>query len=83
MALNIKDPETDHLVRRLASLTGESLTEAVHVAVRDRLEREERRRGRASIEQLLAIARCYASRPVKDDRTPDEILGYDERGLPR
>jgi antitoxin VapB len=51
--------------------------------VRDRLEREERRRGRASIEQLLAIARCYASRPVKDDRTPDEILGYDERGLPR
>jgi antitoxin VapB len=82
MALNIKDPETDHLVRRLASLTGESLTEAVQVAVRDRLEREERRRGRASIEQLLAIARRYAARPVKDDRTPDEILGYDERGLP-
>lgn len=83
MALNIKDPDTDGLVRRLASLTGESLTEAVHIAVRDRLEREERRRGRAPVEHLLAIARRYAARPVKDDRTPDEILGYDEHGLPR
>jgi antitoxin VapB len=82
MALNIKDPETDGLVRRLAALTGESLTAAVQAAVRDRLEREERRRGRASAEHLLTIARRYAARPVKDDRSPEEILGYDERGLP-
>lgn len=82
MALNIKDPETDHLVRRLASLTGESLTEAVQVAVRDRLEREERRRGRTTVAQLLAIAQRYAARPIKDDRSPEEILSYDERGLP-
>jgi hypothetical protein len=32
---------------------------------------------------VLAIARRYASRPVLDDRPPDEIIGYDERGLPR
>ena len=82
MALNIKDPETDDLVRRLAALTGQSLTGAVQAAVRDRLEREERRRGRASAEDLLAIARRYAARPVKDHRSPEEILGYDERGLP-
>ena len=82
MALNIKNPKTDHLVRRLAALTGESLTEAVQVAVRDRLAREERCRGRASAEHLLAIARRYAARPVRDDRPADEILGYDERGLP-
>jgi antitoxin VapB len=81
--LNIKDPETDRLARRLASLTGESLTKAVQIAVRDRLEREERRRGRASVEHLMAIARRYASRPVIDDRSGDEIIGYDDRGLPR
>jgi antitoxin VapB len=81
--LNIKDPETDRLARRLANLTGESLTKAVQIAVRDRLEREERRRGRPSVEHLLAIARRCAARPVIDPRSPDEIIGYDERGLPR
>ena len=35
------------------------------------------------IPRMLAIARRYASRPVIDDRSPDEIIGYDERGLPR
>jgi antitoxin VapB len=82
MALNIKDSETDRLARRLAKLTGESLTDAVGKALRERLDREERRRGRASLAELMAIARRYASRPVVDDRTEDEILGYDERGLP-
>ena len=71
------------MARRLAAITGETLTKAVEVAIRDRLEREERRRGRASAEHLLAIARRYAARPVVDDRSADEILGYDERGLPR
>jgi antitoxin VapB len=81
--LNIKDPETDRLARRLAQLTGESITQAVRTAVEERLEREERHRGRPSVEDVLAIARRYASRPVLDDRPPDEIIGYDERGLPR
>ena len=83
MALNIKDPETDQLVRRLATLTGESITDAVKAAVRERIEREERARGKATVEELLAIAQRIASRIEPDGRTPDEILGYDERGLPR
>jgi len=82
MALNIKDPETDQLVRRLATLTGESITTAVKAAVRERIEREERARGKASVEELMAIARQIAEAPNLDDRTDDEILGYDERGLP-
>lgn len=82
MTLNIKDSETDRLARRLAKLTGESLTDAVGRALRERLDREERRRGRASLAELMAIARRYASRPVVDNRTADDILGYDERGLP-
>lgn len=83
MALSIKDPDVDRLARRLARITGESITEAVHVAVRDRLEREQRRRGksidRARIDEIVAK---LAALPVVDDRSPDELLGYDERGLP-
>jgi antitoxin VapB len=83
MALSIKDHETDRLARRLSALTGESITVAVRNAVRERIEREERTRGKASVEELLAIARRIASAPDRDTRSPDEILGYDERGLPR
>ena len=82
MALNIKDAETDQLARRLASLTGESITVAVRTALRERIEREQRTRGKASVEELLAIARRIAEAPNLDDRSDDEILGYDERGLP-
>ena len=83
MPLNNKDPETDQLVRRLAALTGESMTDAVRTAVRERIEREERVRGKASFEELMALAKRIASRIDRDGRTPDEIIGYDERGLPR
>lgn len=83
MALNIKDPETDQLVRRLTALTGESITTAVKAAVRERIEREEQARGKASVEELMAIAKRIASRVDRDGRTPEEIIGYDERGLPR
>jgi antitoxin VapB len=82
MALNIKDPETDRLVRRLADATGEKITDAVRIAVSERLERVTRRRGKASMEELLAIADRVASKPVVDPRTPEEIIGYDENGLP-
>jgi antitoxin VapB len=83
MALNIKDPEIDQLVRRLTALTGESITTAVKAAVRERIEREERARGKASFEELMAIAKRIASRVDRHGRTPEEIIGYDERGLPR
>jgi antitoxin VapB len=83
MALSIKDPDVDRLARQLARITGESITEAVHVAVRDRLEREQRRRGktidRTRIDQIVAQ---FAAIPVLDDRSPDELIGYDEHGLP-
>jgi antitoxin VapB len=82
MALNIKDAETDRLVRHLADLTGEKITDAVKTAVRERLDRERRQRGKASVEELLAIARRISSQPVVDPRTPEEIIGYDEHGLP-
>jgi antitoxin VapB len=83
MALNIKDPTADRLVRELAETTGESITTAVTVAVRERLERigrmapaEVRKR------EIMRIAKRAAARPVIDDRTDEEILGYDDDGLP-
>jgi antitoxin VapB len=80
---SIKDPEADRLARRLAAMTGESITKAVRTAVRERREREERQRSRPSVEHLMTIARRCAARPIIDPRSPDEIIGYDERGLPR
>lgn len=83
MALSIKDPEADRLARRLARLTGESITDSVKIALCERLEREERRRGRgidrAKIDEIVA---GIAALPVVDDRSPDELIGYDEFGLP-
>jgi antitoxin VapB len=60
MALSIKDPETDRLVRALAEATGESITEAI----------------RRVQERLTGL-------PVRDPRDPNELLGYDEHGVPR
>ena len=83
MVLSIKDPEADRLARRLARMTGESITEAVKTALRDRLEHEQRRRGkkldRARIDRIVA---GIAALPVADARAPDELVGYDDAGLP-
>ena len=83
MVLSIKDPEADRLARNLAALTGESLTDAVKAALRDRLEREQRRRGKAlDRTRLDAIVTSIAALPVADARSPEELIGYDEFGLP-
>lgn len=83
MALNIKDTETDQIARRLAALTGERITEAVRVALRERLEREMRRRGRTVDWARLRAAQAGIARlPVVDARAADELLDYDEAGLP-
>ncbi len=83
MALNIRNPETERLAETLAKLTGESKTQAVTQALRDRLERVRRRRsGRRLADELDEIAEHCGSLPVLDDRAADEILGYDAHGLP-
>jgi antitoxin VapB len=84
MALSIKNPETERLARELARTTGENLTEAVTRALRDRLVRETGRDPDTDrwLEGIREIQREVAKLPVYDDRTPDEILGYDENGLP-
>jgi antitoxin VapB len=85
MALSIKDPEADRLARAVAAKTGETITQAVVTALRERLAREELKRtdGETLLEEVLEIGRHCASLPVLDKRSADEILGYDEHGVPR
>jgi antitoxin VapB len=84
VALNIRSAEAEALATELARLTGETKTDAVTKAVRDRLERVKRGRHRRSLaDELDAIGKQCAALPVLDPRTPDEIIGYDEQGLPR
>lgn len=82
MALSIKSDEADALARELAAETGESLTQAVTTAIRERLERQRATGRRPLSERLRLLVDEFQALPVLDDRTPDEILGYDENGLP-
>lgn len=84
MALNIRNPEAERLAEKLAQITGESKTEAVTKALRDRLDRVRRERARRRLaDELDAIATRCAARPVLDGRGADDILGYGSDGLPR
>lgn len=84
MALNIRNPEAERLAAELALQVGESKTEAVIKALRDRLARVRRERSKRSLaDELEEIATHYAALPIFDTRSADEILGYDDHGLPR
>jgi antitoxin VapB len=84
MALNIKDPAIEKFVRELAAAAGESVTMAVRRAAEERLQRVRRQRaGRSLAAELVEIGRRCAALPDLDTREADEILGYDEHGLPR
>ena len=82
MSLNIKDPEVHQLAQAISRATGESMTSVVKEALRERYARIERRKERASVEELLAIAdraSAHLNRPYVDHA---ELL-YDENGLPK
>lgn len=84
MALSIKSHEAERLARLVAKQTGETLTGAIEQALRERLQKLQRKqRAPAQVERMLEIARRVAALPLLDNRSDDEILGYDENGLPR
>ena len=83
MPISIKNDQTEQLARKLAELTGETLTEAVRAALAERYERLRRvRSGRSLADDLNRLALRCASRPVISPLSDDEILGYDELGAP-
>lgn len=85
MPLSIKDPEADRLARAVAQRTGETLTQAVINALRERLAREQRKEQaiESLVEDVMEIGRHCAALPLLDARSADDIIGYDDNGLPR
>jgi len=79
MALSIKSDQADSLARELAEVTGESITDAVIRSLEARLHNE---RSRRQQRDLSDIVERFSRLPILDDRHPDEIIGYDEHGLP-
>lgn len=87
MTLVIDDPELDRLARELADATGVSVAEAVREAVRAKLAacgkmEPKPKKKEIDWDEVDRILDRVAKLPVLDDRTPDEIIGYDENGLP-
>lgn len=84
MPLSIKNVTAERLARQVAQETGESITEAIQKSLAERLERlKSGRRHRALAVQIEDLLRRVDSLPTLDSRSPDEILDYDEDGLPR
>lgn len=84
MALSIKNEETERLARQVAGETGESLTEAIQKALQERWERlKSKRRSHVLASQVEDLLRRVDALPTLDSRPADEILGYDEHGMPR
>lgn len=84
MPLNIRNKRTEELAAALAKLTGETKTEAVTQSLRERLERLRNSRAKRRLaDQLDEIALHCARLPLLDDRRAEDIMGYDENGLPR
>ncbi|CDN51312.1 MULTISPECIES: type II toxin-antitoxin system VapB family antitoxin [Neorhizobium] len=82
MSLSIKDPEAHRLAQAISHATGESMTRVVTEALRERFAKIERRKGRASVEELLAIADRAAAN-VKRPYVDHADFLYDENGLPK
>ena len=84
MALSLKDPETDSLARQVAALTGETLTEAIRRSLADRLQAERIKRGHPAIDRaaIASLLAQYDALPTFDKRSAEDIIGYDEHGLP-
>lgn len=84
MPLSIKHPEADGLARQLAEVTGQSITDAVIQALREQLRREAGQHSAGRLrEQIRSISDRCSTLPDHDTRSPEEILGFDQHGLPR
>lgn len=83
MALNIKSDRAHRLAKELAETRGQSLTEAVTEALQQSLDSARASGPDPLLAEVEEIQRLVASLPDRDLRNPDEILGYDERGLLR
>ena len=83
MALSIRNPRVEELARALAAERGQSMTEAILDALEAMLaERKGPSRLERDRELIEGTRDRLAALPDRDLRKPEEILGYDEAGLP-
>lgn len=90
MAIHIKDAETERLARELAARSGESITQSTKHAIAERLARIRGGRGGRNKDknrdvqraEIARIVQRIAALPELDSRSAEEIIGFDESGLP-
>jgi len=85
MGIIVKNRDTEKKIRKLAARTGESLTMAIDQAVEERLQRlgPQKRKGRVNRKRLAELLAYFDSLPkINEHLTDEEIIGYDENGLP-
>ncbi len=78
--LYVKNPVAHRLAAQISKHTGMTLTEAVVSALEEKIQRASRPLDRAKLDSLCSK---ISALPIIDSREPDEILGYDELGIPR
>jgi antitoxin VapB len=86
MGILITNSETEAKVRKLAKRTGRSLTAAIDHAVDQelaKLAQPRRKKGYVDREKLAEVLKYFDSLPVDDPRSHEEIIGYDDQGLPK
>jgi len=83
MPLSIRNPRAEQLAREVAALSKENLTQVIIHSLEERLERLQGRRTSIDIaEEIMKISRRCSSLPDQDTRTADEILDYNQIGIP-
>ena len=82
MPISIKDRDTDAKIRDLAALTGESITDAVRIAIEQRLRRESSRRRTGVAARLVELGMTLAKHGKRFDEDANDAVGYDAFGLP-
>lgn len=84
MGISIRNPKAEQLAREVAEQSGESLTQAIIRALEERLERLKGRRSATTLaEEILRISQRCSALPDLDERSPDKILDYDNKGVPK
>ena len=85
MSLNLKNPETEEIARKLARRTGETLTTAITVALKERLDRIEKAKKAEDRMEWLERITAQTAPLMNDDRSIKELFDelYDEAGLPK
>jgi antitoxin VapB len=77
--LYIKNPAAHRLAEQVAKQMGVTLTEAVIRALEEKARQAPKP---IDFKKLDALCAEIATLTVLDARSPDEIIGYDEFGLP-